>query len=178
MYGTEQTEEIVKKWTDTQKEMWDNWLKAMQSAGTPAAGPPQFAEAWQKTIETWESNVSKTRDAQTEWTETWFNSLDTKGLPEQVVKWIEQGRAMMAQWQGTQTRQWQGWFDFVKQYDPATLSEKFQSEGQKGYEAWQATAQKMMDAQMELFQAWVPGMPAPGKPTNGGAKTTANKTAK
>jgi hypothetical protein len=45
MEWTKQAEEIFKTWTDTQKKMWDEWIKATQSFGKPHA-----TDAWKRTV--------------------------------------------------------------------------------------------------------------------------------
>lgn len=157
-----QSEEIVKNWSDAQKTLWDKWAKMVQDVATPT----QLDEMWQQMVGTWEENVGKTLDAQVEWTESWLNSLNSEGLPEQVLNWLDQGKSASKQWQATHSQLWHSWFDFVKQYDPARLNEMVQTEGQKAYQNWQKTAQKMMNTQMELINMWLPGQPA----TNGKKK--------
>jgi len=151
-----QSEEIVKNWTEAQKTLWENWTKMVQETGKTA----DFNKVWQQMVGTWEENVGKTLDTQAEWTESWFNSLNTDGLPEQTVNWADQGRTAFKQWQKTQSQLWNNWFDFVKKYDPAKMNETFQSEGQKAYQNWQKTAEKVMNTQMDLINMWLPGQKA------------------
>ena len=54
------------------------------------------------------------------------------------------------------------------------LVEQFKAQGQKAYENWQATAEKIVNAQMDLVNMWMPTQPESA--TNG--KTSTKKTAK
>jgi hypothetical protein len=165
MDWSKQSEEIVKNWTEAQKALWENWSNMMQSS----TAPTKFIEIWKQTVSTWEDNMEKTLETQAEWTESWFDSLNKEGLPEQMKQWVDQGETMSKQWLETQEKLWQGWFDFIKQSDTATLNEQFQAQGQKAYENWQAATEKIVNTQVELVNMWMPA--AQGSPGNGETKT-------
>ena len=73
MEWTKQTEDMFKTWTEAQKKMWDEWLRAMQGFSRP-----QASEAWGKSVEAWEESVKKTLDAQNEWPSIIATSLPSK----------------------------------------------------------------------------------------------------
>ena len=154
MDWTKQTEEMMKNWTETQKKMWDSWLEAIPQG----VDQSQTVEMWQKAVDTWETMVQNTLDVQAEWTKTWADSLDLKSdIPDEMVEWAKQAQKMMKDWGETQQQLWHGWFDLVKQADPTKMADAWGIEGQKGFQAWQESAQKMMDTQMKWASMWTPG---------------------
>lgn len=143
--------EMMKAWTEAQKQMWDNWLEAMQSA----TGQNQATEMWQTTVSTWEQTVNSTLDAQAGWIDLWADSLTAQSsLPKEVIEWAEQAQEMVKNWGETQRQLWQGWFDLMKQAEPPNMATAWGEEGQKVFAAWQESAQKMMDAQMKWAGQW------------------------
>ena len=151
MDWTKQTEEVVKSWTETQRKMWDNWLKTVQQ------GPEQFqvANVWQKTLETWEETVKNTMSAQAEWMQMWADSFDQQqGIPKEVTQWVKQAQTMNNQWADIQQQMWQSWFELVKKVDPAKMSETLDADGKKAFAAWQETAEKVMAAQEKWAGMW------------------------
>lgn len=151
MDWAEQTEEMMKTWTETQKNMWDNWLEMVQQ-GT---GQTQAAELWQKTIETWENTVKSSLDTQMEWINTWAEKLNqTEGVSDEMTEWTKQAQNMSKRWNETQQQLWQSWFDMVKKADPVKMAGAWGEESQKAFKAWQESAQKAMDSQMEWASMW------------------------
>jgi hypothetical protein len=151
MDWTKQTEEVVKSWTETQKKMWDNWLKTVQQ------GPEQFqvANVWQKTLETWEETVKNTMSAQAEWMKMWTDGFDQQqGIPEEAIQWVKQAQTMNKQWADIQQQMWQSWFELVKKVDPAKMSDSLDAEGKKAFAVWQETADKVMEAQEKWTGMW------------------------
>ena len=156
MDWTKQTEEMVKNFSETQKKIWDSWLEAVQPAGP---SKDQAAEIWQKAMQTWEETVNNALSTQTEWTKHWSESLnlDEMELPDEVAAWAKQAQAMTKQFGETQQQLWQGWFDLVKQADLTKLTGNWEEEGQKAFQQWQEAAQKVMEAQMQWANMWMPG---------------------
>ncbi|MCB0154420.1 MAG: hypothetical protein KDF65_06440 [Anaerolineae bacterium] len=151
MDWTKQTEEVVKSWTETQKKMWDSWLKTVQQ------GPEQFqvANVWQKTMETWEETVKNTMAAQGEWMQMWVDGFEKqKGMPEEATQWVKQAQTMNKQWTDIQQQMWDSWFELVKKADPAKMTESLDSEGKKAFAAWQESAEKVMEAQEKWANMW------------------------
>jgi hypothetical protein len=155
MDWTKQTEDMFKTWTDTQKKMWDSWLETVQQASAPMQG----AQVWQKTIETWEETVNNVLAAQTKWSETWANSFDPEGTPEEMAQWFKQAQEMAKQWNETQQSLWQNWFGLIKQADVTKMTGGWEEEGQKAFKNWQDSMQKVMDAQMDWIKMWAPSQP-------------------
>ena len=62
MEWAKQSEEMLKTWTETQKKVWDDCLKAMQGFGKSPS-----TEVWEKTVDTWNQTIQKVLDAQLEW---------------------------------------------------------------------------------------------------------------
>lgn len=151
MNWTEQAEEMVKTWTDTQQKIWDSWMENMEKFSKPS----QADEFWKKTVESWEGAVQNTLEAQSEWTRMWVESLeDTSGVPKETVEWAKQAQAMNKNWNEAQHQLWQSWFEMVKKIDPAKMDQSWDKEARKIFETWQESAQKLMEAQLSWAQKW------------------------
>ncbi|THB67085.1 MAG: hypothetical protein D6B27_05215 [Gammaproteobacteria bacterium] len=148
-----QTEEMVGKWTDMQKKMWDNWLEAVKGFGKN-----QATEIWQadykKNLNAWEDSVRKALDQQVEWTNKWAEKVNCEnGTPEVVTKWANQVQDMMKGWTEAQTQLWGAWFESVKSLDPAQIASNWDTEGQQVLIAWQEAAQRAQEALSEWSKA-------------------------
>ncbi len=167
MDWTKQSEEMVKTWTETQKKMWGSWLETIQQGSSQA----EAFEIWRKTIETWENTVESTLKAQDDWVKNWANSIDVSKMevPKEMKEWAQQAQDMTNKWSKTQKQLWEGWFDLVKQADPAKIVGSWEDEGQDIFKTWQESAQKVMDGQMKWAGMWAS---EPGKTK---AKTAGKK---
>jgi hypothetical protein len=147
MDWTKQTEDMVKTWAETQKKVWDSWLKAVQQPSSQA----QTGEMWQKTIDTWEETVKHTLETQSEWFQTWVQGLDTLDteVPKEVQVWAKQAQEMMKRWTEAQEQLWQGWFKLVKEAGLVKMPGGWEEESQKLFQFWQESTKKMIDAQMQ-----------------------------
>ena len=152
MDWTKQSEEMFKNWRETQQKMWDSWLGAVQQGPSKA----QAAETWQKAMETWEETVKNALAAQTEWTKQWAESVDGQDLPPEVANWLKQSQEMSEKFGTAQQQLWQGWFDLVKQADLTKLTGNWEEEGQNAFQQWQESAQKVMEAQQQWINMWLP----------------------
>jgi hypothetical protein len=151
MDWAKQSEEMMKSWTETQQKMWGSWFDTMQKSGPQN----QMVEMWQKTVEMWQKTVEGGLKAQSDWTRTWVESLNgQEGVSDGIVEWAKQAQEMNKQWTDTQQQLWQGWFELVKKVDPASMGNGWEEEGQKLFNSWQASAQKMIDAQKEWLNTW------------------------
>ncbi len=150
MEWNKQTEDMFKTWTETQQKMWDQWLTAMQ--GFTQSRP---TNEWGKTVETWEEALTRTLDAQADWTRLWtgsFNSLS--GAPKEMVEWARQGEEMMRRLTETQKQLWNGWFQVAKKLDPSALGGNWEQESRKQFQTWREGMQKALDAQAEWVRLW------------------------
>ncbi len=152
MDWNKQTEAMFKNWTDAQKKMWENW----QEMAKQGPSLDQATQVWQKTIENWEETVKNTMEAQSAWTKNWSESLNTDGLPEEVVNWAKQAQDMNKQFGDAQNQMWQGWFDLMKQTDFSKINSNWDGEGQQAFQQWQEMAKQVMEAQMQWVNMWMP----------------------
>lgn len=151
MNWTKQAEDLFNSWAKTQQSAWQNWQQLMD----PDAAQSQLQENWQKMVAIWEDAVKNSLSAQTGWMQTWVDSLDGQpGVPDDMVKWVEQAKELNQRWAENQEKLWQGWFDLMKQVKPMPAPNGGVVDSQKLFEAWQESTQKVMDAQtkwMNMF---------------------------
>ena len=150
MEWTKQAEDMFKTWTDTQKKMWDEWIKTTQSFGKS-----QASDAWERTVGVWEESLKKNLHLQTEWTKLWAESFNNvKGTPKEFHELARQGQEMMARWAETQMQLWTAWFGIAKKLDPNALSGSWEKESEKVLHIWQESIKKALDAQAEWGRVW------------------------
>lgn len=150
MNWTQQSEEMLKNWTDAQQKMWNSWLEMMKPGGAQVQN-----DLWLKSIEMMEKAVKESLSTQSNWMRMWFDALDRQtDVPDEFMKWAEQAQEMNSQWNATQEKMWQGWFDMMKQMGSESLTVDMEDEGKKAFAMWQESAQKIMDANMKFAQAW------------------------
>jgi hypothetical protein len=148
MSESKSTESLIKKWAETQQKLLTNWLDTMRRAGG-APGP----ELWTKTVETWQTSVKETLDAQAEWTREWTETLaKAKGTPEELRELARQGRDLFQRWTDAERQLWQGWFNIVR--DINFRPELGASPQAAMIQLWQESAHKMIDTQAALVQHW------------------------
>jgi gas vesicle protein len=150
MDPTQQMEEMIKTWTDTQKKMWDTFFTTVQSAGRMPGN-----QAWQQTIGMGEELLKGMLNTQSEWIATWVDSLsDFDGVPEPALESAKQFREMTRQWAKTQEQLLGNWFAMLKKLAPAQPADVLMSMPQEMFKTWQSTTQTIMDAQMEWMRSW------------------------
>src|SRR5690349_9958030 len=154
MEWMKQAEEIFKTWTDTQKTMWDEWIKTTQSFGTQAFGRTQTTDSWKRTVEVWEESVKKSLHLQMEWSRLWADSFsNVKGTPKEFQELARQGQDMMMRWVETQIQLWTSWFEMVRKLDPNALGGSVSSGSEKGSEKflhlWEENLKNLLNAQAE-----------------------------
>lgn len=144
-----QAQDMVKQWTDSQQKMWENWVGTMQGVGIQS-------DTWQKSVDTWRDSVKKALDAQVAWAQFWADNMSAStGSSQQISDWSKQFVDMTKQWNETQTRLWDNWFETLKKSDPSAMSKNWNAEEmQKMVQVWQEYAQKAMEAQMEMTRMW------------------------
>ncbi len=147
MEWTKQSEDMLKSWTDAQKKMWDDSVKAMQGFGKS----PSTA-VWEKTVETWNQTIQKVLDSQVESARSWTESLaNTKGTPQEIAEVAKQGQDLITRLTETQKQLWANWFEFAKKLDASNMM-NWAQDGQKFLQSWQETIQKAQDAQTEWLR--------------------------
>lgn len=151
MDWAKQSEEMLKNWTESQQQMWDQWMKMMAPLGTQAPG----AELWQQTIDLWEKAVKESANAQADWMAMWFESLETMSdVPEEFKSWAEQAVDMNKQWAGTQAQMWDGWFTALKNMSPPGMTGGWDAESKKAMDAWRESAAQIVEANKKLAESW------------------------
>jgi hypothetical protein len=150
MEWMKQAEETFKTWTDTQKKMWDEWIKVTQSFGKTHA-----TDAWKRTVDAWEESVKKSLQLQMEWSKLWADSFSSvKGTPKEFHEFARQGQEMMNRWAETQMQLWTAWFDMVKKFDPTALGGSSEKDSDKILHIWQESLKNVLDAQAEWGRVW------------------------
>lgn len=145
MNWQQQTEEMFKVWTDSQKKAWENWTETMKGFGTVPNN-----EFWGKTLDTWQSLVQNSLETQGNWAKTMSeNVTKVEGLPAPVVEWTKQSQEMNAQWNQLQKQMWDSWFDLMKKMDPSAFAKFNGEDGKNIFQAWQDNMQQMMKTQNE-----------------------------
>jgi hypothetical protein len=145
-----QAEDIFKTWTETQKTMWDEWIKTTQSFGKS-----QATDSWKRTVDSWEESVNKSLQLQMEWSKLWAESFTSaKGTPKEFQEWARQGQEMMMRWAETQMQLWTAWFDMVKRLDPKTVGGNPEKDSDKFLHLWQENLKNLLNVQAEWGRIW------------------------
>ena len=143
---TKQTEELVATWSDTQKQMWDNWLGAMESM-SGNSNLEMFETERKKVVDTWEASVKQGLEAQAEWAKMWADSLKAnKGTPKPMVDWAKQMQSMMKSWTDSQEELSKVWFEMVRKMD-MTEASNMGDQSKQVVRAWQDAVDKSLEAQ-------------------------------
>ncbi len=80
-------ENLLKTWGETQQKLLTDWLDTLRRFG----GTPTL-ELWRKTVDTWQTSVKETLDAQAAWAQQWTEALAyAKGTPRSSVNWRGKG---------------------------------------------------------------------------------------
>jgi len=144
MEWTKQSEEMLKTWSETQKKLWDDCLKAMQGFGKSPG-----TDAWEKTVDTWNQTIQNVLDAQLEGARHWAENTTTfKGTTEETAELAKHGQELITRWTETQKQLWKNWFDLMKKLDASNMM-NWARDSQKFVQSFQETLQKAVDAQAE-----------------------------
>jgi len=147
MEWTKQSEEMLKTWTETQKKLWDDCLKAMQGFGKSPS-----TEVWVQTVDTCNQTIQSVLDAQVEAARVWAENVTTaKGSPQEIAEWAKQGQEMITRLTEMQRQLWGNWFEFVKKLDTSNIM-NWTRDGQNFVQSWQETIQKTLDSQAEWLR--------------------------
>lgn len=147
MEWAKQSEEMLKTWNESQKKLWDDWMKAM-----PGFGKSPSPEIWQKTVDTWNQTIQRVLDAQVEGVRHWAeHATIAKGTTQETAEWAKQGQDMITRLLETQKQLWGSWFEFVKKLDVSNVM-NWARDGQKFLQTWQETIQKSLDSQTEWLR--------------------------
>src|SRR6266487_4845143 len=146
MEWAKQSEEMLKTWTDAQKKMWDDCMKAMQGFGKSPS-----TEVWEKTVDTWNQTIQRFLDAQVEGARLWAENVTKAKGTEETAAWAKQGQDLITRLTETQKQLWGNWFELVKKLDLSNMM-NWTRDGQKFVQNWQETIQKAFDAQTEWLR--------------------------
>jgi hypothetical protein len=143
----ERAEKVVKAWTDTQMKVWESWAGTI-GASTPAA----WEQARKVTIDSLETSVTKTLDAQAELGHVLAESLSGVWGPDDAAA----GKARVAELDtltktaiDAQRQLWAAWFDLVRKVPVWEIAGSYK----KILDAWQAAARKAVEAQAHWYEA-------------------------
>jgi exonuclease VII large subunit len=154
MDWSDKVQEMMQSWTRSQQQMWSQWLDGVQSRG-----PDATFDSWNRTIDTWQESVNNTLDAQFRWMQTWAENLtNAEGSTESVGEWAARSQDGMARWYETQRTLWENWFEILRKSGPDSISHSSQ-EADQMLEAWKASAQNAIDAQMQVVSTWFKNKP-------------------
>ena len=146
-------ENVVKNWGEMQQNLLTDWLDTLRRLG----GTPTL-ELWRKTVDTWQTSVKETLDAQTDWTQQWTEALaKTKGTPEELRELAKEGREQLQQWTEAERDLWQGWFNVARHINFRPEPGAGAQAGKDIVQLWQDNAHKMIDAQASLLRRWTAG---------------------
>jgi polyhydroxyalkanoate synthesis regulator protein len=144
-----QSDEMLKFVTQTQREMWDTWMKAATKAV-----PTSPTEAWDQAIATWRDAVSRSMNAQNEWMQLWADSIrSTNGVPSEAATWTDQMVSTMKTWNANQTRFWENWLDMLRTGMPTGMTNPFSDNMQSAFKMWQDQMERAMHAQQEFMKS-------------------------
>ena len=147
-------ENVVKTWGETQQKLMTDWLETLRRLG----GTPTL-ELWRKTVDTWQTSVKETLDAQTDWTQQWTEALaKTKGTPEELRELAKEGREQLQQWTEAERDLWQGWFNAIREINFRPETGTGAQMGGDLIQLWQDTANKMINTQADLVRRWTGGV--------------------
>jgi hypothetical protein len=160
MSNKDTQENLVKTWGETQQKLLTDWLDTLRRFG----GTPTL-ELWSKTVDTWQTSVKETLDAQTDWAQQWTEALaKAKGTPEELRELAREGREQLQRWTEAERELWQGWFNAVRKINFRPEPGAGAQTGGDLVQLWEDTAHKMIDAQADLVRRWTEGVPGTKKP--------------
>jgi hypothetical protein len=142
---------MFRSWTESQQRLMEQWLGGMR--GPPAAGS-SGAEAWTRLLDTWESAVRQSLDAQAQWRQQFLNPLlQANGLPDQFRPMVQQGQAQMEIWTASQRQLWDSWFAMARRL-AASQGGGSGLPGQDLMQAWQDTVRSTLETQAGWMRQW------------------------
>ena len=147
-------EKVMKTWGESQQKLMTDWLDTLRRLG----GTPTL-ELWRKTVDTWQTSVKETLDAQMEWTRQWTETLaKAKGTPEELRELARKEQEQLQHWAEAERELWQGWFNIVRHINFRPEPGAGAQAGRDLVQLWQDNAHKMIDAQAALVRRWAGGI--------------------
>ena len=146
-------EKVMKTWGESQQKLMTDWLDTLRRLG----GTPTL-ELWRKTVDTWQTSVKETLDAQMEWTRQWTETLaNAKGTPEELRELARKEQVQVQHWAEAERELWQSWFNIVRHLNFRPEPGAGAQAGGDLVQLWQDSARKMIDAQAALVRRWTGG---------------------
>jgi hypothetical protein len=145
-------EDLITTWTEAQQKLMRSWLDTLQDVGGA-----QGATVWNQSIETWQTSVKQTLDAQLAWMREWTDAVTgAEGTPPEVRELAQQGQNMLQYWTDAQWKIWQSWFAAVKDagLGPASAQGGESSQSQNPLQLWQDAGRQLLQAQSEWVRRW------------------------
>lgn len=158
---SDQIAEYQRQWTEQQQHLLNDWLKAVQGAGTGT--PP---DTWQKAINAIEQQVNNALDAQKQSLTALAKNAESVGsVPEPFTQWVQQMEQGIGQWSDIQQRLWKVWFDMLRSTAPTG-----QQPGEIFANSWRDMMQRATSIQTQWLSGW------PGQDTHANTRKKAMKT--
>lgn len=184
----EQSLEMMKSWTETQRKMWEGWMSTAGELGGQQNPMTDWMTQWQKTAEqslnAWEDLGRKMVEQQGQYASSeagraGWPGADSEEMKRMTESWTEQTLAMMKAWTDAQRKLWNDWFGAVS--DAA----KTQGVGGDWFKRWEESARASMDAWEELSRktaetqvSWMGGQKTTGSATGSTAGSTTGSAEK
>jgi polyhydroxyalkanoate synthesis regulator protein len=110
---------VTRSWADAQRRLWEGWLEGLRQASggfsAPTGGAP--SQTFARNLDTWESFVRQTLDAQSSAMQAWAEQLAaTPNLPPSVSAQVQQVQELTRGWTDTQRQLWDATFAAVRQW--------------------------------------------------------------
>jgi len=146
-----QFEDMMKTWTDTQKNVWDSYFDSIQGLGKS-----QSTRMWESTLSMGEDMLKDMLKTQTQGLTAWVDGLaKMENVPVQIFESARQFQEMAARWNKTQTELIENWFSMMKKFIPSTPTTDWMEMPQVMFKTWQETTQSIMDAQTKWMNSWM-----------------------
>jgi len=147
-------ENLMKTWAEAQQRLLTDWLDTLRRLG----GTPTL-ELWRKTVDTWQTSVKETLDAQMDWAQQWTETLaNAKGTPEELRELAREGREQLQRWTEAERDLWQSWFNAAREINFRPEPGAGAQTGADLIQLWQDTAHKMINTQADLVRRWTEGI--------------------
>lgn len=138
--------QMMKSWSNTQRQMIDQWLDMVEGASGPQAG-----QMWKQTLSVWESSVKRTMEAQNATMNSWMSQIqEVDGMPEEAKERVEEGKAIMKQWTETQGDLWEKWFETMRTMDPSAYESNWQEMAKHSVSVWRDYSEKIQNLSDEV----------------------------
>lgn len=164
----EQSLEMMKGWTESQRKMWEGWMSTTADLGAQQNPMSDWMAKWQETsqqsLAAWEDLVRKTVEGQGKYASSDAFAKAWPGAEEDVKRmaqtWTEQTLSMMTAWTDAQRKLWDDWFSAATQAakapgtaGPGDWFARWQESAKASVAAWEELSRKTMETQASWQKA-------------------------